>query len=123
MRPKKEELCGGVLTSSSGVLQSPRYPSQYPSRASCVWKIHGVNGKRVQLQFEAFELETETQCNFDHLDIQERLNSSTKMRPIGRFCGNKAPPLISTSAQEVWVKFQSDSTVQKKGFKAKYSLK
>ena len=122
MRPKREQLCGGDLTSAAGVLQSPHHPSQYPGHATCVWRIHGAEGKRIQLQFEAFELEVESRCLYDRLDIQEKLYSFSKPRALGRFCGNKTPPLISTAAREVWVKFHSDGTVHKSGFKATYSL-
>uniref|UniRef100_A0A8C3ESN5 Uncharacterized protein n=1 Tax=Corvus moneduloides TaxID=1196302 RepID=A0A8C3ESN5_CORMO len=31
--------CGGLLSSSSGTLQSPFYPGNYPNNANCVWEI------------------------------------------------------------------------------------
>lgn len=67
-----------------------------------------------------FDLENERQCKYDYLDIQAKYRSSGNMRPIGRFCGTMKPPLIDTKGGELWVKFKSDGTVQRRGFRAKY---
>lgn len=120
MRPKKEKLCGGTLYGPKGTLHSPRYPLRYPSRSDCLWKIQGRRGKKVFLSFEMFDLENERQCKYDYLDIQSKYSSSSNMRPIGRFCGKMKPPLIGTRGGELWVKFKSDGTVQRRGFRAKY---
>ena len=120
MRPKKEELCGGVLHRSSGVVQTPGYPSLYPNKAKCLWKITSPDGKKVILQFESFDLESQTSCKYDFIDIQEKDSSSSEVKPVGRFCGNKRPPVITTTSNELLITFQSDGTVQKTGFRAKY---
>uniref|UniRef100_A0A803VN10 CUB domain-containing protein n=1 Tax=Ficedula albicollis TaxID=59894 RepID=A0A803VN10_FICAL len=36
-------LCGGSVSDSSGVLQSPNYPGSYPNDADCVWEIQVEN--------------------------------------------------------------------------------
>ena len=51
--------CGGVLTQSIGIIQSPRYPNLYPSNANCQWTIQAPEGSAIVLQFQAFDLEEE----------------------------------------------------------------
>ena len=51
--------CGGVLTQSIGIIQSPRYPNLYPSNANCQWTIQAPEGSAIVLQFQTFDLEEE----------------------------------------------------------------
>lgn len=123
MRPQKEQLCGGELYHSKGTIYSPNYPSFYPGRSTCLWKIKSPRGRGARLLFEVFDLEKQRHCKYDFVDIQTTVGSSGRIRPIGRFCGKKMPPLISNKNGELWIKFHSDGTVQRKGFAAKYQFK
>ncbi len=31
--------CGGDITTSSGVIESPNYPENYPNNAECTWNV------------------------------------------------------------------------------------
>lgn len=44
-------FCGGSVSDSSGVLQSPNYPGSYPNDADCVWEIQVQNNFRITLTF------------------------------------------------------------------------
>ncbi|XP_032240944.2 tolloid-like protein 1 [Nematostella vectensis] len=122
MRPKREDLCGGILYGPKGIIQSPNYPSSYPSRVGCLWQILSPKGKHVKLTFETFELESEAHCQYDYVDIRAKYQISDKLRPVGRFCGNARPPAMEPKEDEIWINFQSDSTVQRKGFRAQYTF-
>ena len=43
--------CGGLISNSSGMLQSPNHPGSYPNNADCVWEIQVQNNFRVMLTF------------------------------------------------------------------------
>ncbi|XP_035693890.1 bone morphogenetic protein 1-like, partial [Branchiostoma floridae] len=104
-------------TGGKAILQSPGFPDYYPNRVDCVWRIVNRRGRHVRLRFRAFEVENQEDCTFDYLAIMETSRQSHRL--IGRFCGSKLPPTIVTSeGDELWVKFQSDGTVQRRGFSA-----
>lgn len=121
MRPKKEEFCGGDLYRTKGTVQSPDYPSLYPARSNCLWKLKSPRGRGALVLFEVFDLENQTHCKYDFVDIET--NVAGRIRPVGRFCGKKKPPFISVKNGEIWIRFRSDGTVQKQGFRAKYRFR
>lgn len=41
--------CGGVLTSSSGVISSPNFPNYYNHSDACAWLIQQPEGFRVNV--------------------------------------------------------------------------
>jgi len=47
--------------------------------------------------------------------------ASPSNRFLGKYCGPREPNKILTSGNEMLMVFKSDSSVQRKGFKAKYS--
>ena len=49
--------CGADLTTESGVITSPRFPSSYPDEANCEWKIAVDDGSRITLTFVMFEVQ------------------------------------------------------------------
>lgn len=48
--------CGGDLTTDSGEITSPRFPSSYPDNANCEWKIAVDDGSGITLTFVMFEV-------------------------------------------------------------------
>ena len=60
--------CGGDLTGSSGIIQSPNYPSNYPDYADCEWTITVDSSNIVYFEVLAFDLEQ--CCGCDYLDIR-----------------------------------------------------
>ena len=40
---------------------------------------------------------------------------------IGKFCGNKFPPIITSSGRSLWLRFTSDNTIEYQGFKIVYT--
>ena len=66
--------CGAVtpINLNSGVVVSPRFPSNYPSVADCRWTIQAPQGAQVTLEFTAFDLEpvnNQGVCSFDELKV------------------------------------------------------
>ena len=43
--------CGGKLFETSGLLESPNYPSLYPNVANCEWVISVPPSKIIEVEF------------------------------------------------------------------------
>ncbi|XP_058247955.1 adhesion G-protein coupled receptor G6 isoform X2 [Hemibagrus wyckioides] len=104
--------CDETLTSSSGIFTSPCYPSDYPSSLTCTWTLQAPAGFVLQLTFMDFELEEAQGCIYDSVVVSTGV----------KFCGLTANGLTLNSSTNVMVvTFNSDFSVQKKGFSISYS--
>ncbi|KAG9276492.1 cubilin [Astyanax mexicanus] len=116
--------CGGTIELKDGdppgYITSPDYPSNYPQNIDCVWIIMVPNGESVQLDFEDFYIEPNTQCAYDYLEIRDGVNSDTDL--IAKLCGNTKPSTQHSTASAMYLRFRTDQSVTHKGFKAKYSI-
>ena len=61
-------VCGRNLNGSSGIIQSPNFPSDYPDFSLCEWTITVDNGTTVYLELLAFDLEN--CCGCDYIEIR-----------------------------------------------------
>eukprot|EP00794_Sanderia_malayensis_P017800 gene17800-19576_t len=105
--------CGPDLTASSGVVTSPGYPAKYPNNMDCNTKITVPFGKVIQLTFNTFDVEDESDCLYDYLMIDD--GSSNKKR----LCGSSASKYISKS-NVLSLVFHSDSSMNGNGFKVSF---
>jgi len=69
--------------------------------------------------FNEFELESQQDCAYDHLEVYDGSASSAAI--LGRFCGSRKPDAITSSSNQMFVKFFSDASVQKRGFAASHT--
>jgi len=107
--------CGGEYDEATGVLQSPSYPKTYPPNAKCFFILETQPTKNIRLDFKAFELEKSFQCRYDYLEIRDGRTSDSRV--LAKLCGNKLPnPIISTD-NALYIKFVSDRTTSRSGFK------
>ncbi|XP_067273978.1 adhesion G-protein coupled receptor G6 isoform X2 [Pseudorasbora parva] len=106
--------CNVVLTDSQGSFTSPCYPNDYPPSQACKWTIQAPAGFIVQITFLDFELEEAHGCIYDRIVISTG-TSDTK------FCGLTPNGLtLNSSGNVMEVSFNSDFSVQKKGFHISY---
>lgn len=49
-------MCGGNLTTDTGEIKSPGFPSHYPFGVNCEWKIVVGDGPGITLTFLEFEV-------------------------------------------------------------------
>ncbi|EDW13989.1 dorsal-ventral patterning protein tolloid [Drosophila mojavensis] len=111
-------VCGGELSvdDSEGRLESPNYPLDYLPNKECVWKISVPKGFQVALKFQSFEVENHDSCVYDYVEVRDGPAQDAPL--IGVFCGYKPPPNMKSSGNSMYVKFVSDTSVQKAGFSA-----
>uniref|UniRef100_A0A8C3F4L8 Scavenger receptor cysteine-rich domain-containing protein DMBT1 n=1 Tax=Chrysemys picta bellii TaxID=8478 RepID=A0A8C3F4L8_CHRPI len=108
--------CGGVLQSSSGTFQSPFYPGNYPNNADCVWEIEAVSNYRVTLSFSDIVTEGGT-CQYDYIEIYDGPLYTSPL--LGKICYGSYLTYTSSS-NLMTVRFHSDSSITKRGFRAAY---
>uniref|UniRef100_H2ZHT4 Metalloendopeptidase n=1 Tax=Ciona savignyi TaxID=51511 RepID=H2ZHT4_CIOSA len=111
--------CEHSITSHMGEITSPNWPNKYPSRKDCTWHVSTTAGHMVKLVFNEFELESQPDCAYDHLEIYDGADATAAI--LGRYCGSKRPTPIVASTNHMFVKFFSDASVQKRGFSASHT--
>ncbi|XP_011152064.2 tolloid-like protein 2 isoform X1 [Harpegnathos saltator] len=115
----KEGGCKYEITAPMGTITSPNYPDYYPGRKDCVWHFTTKPGHRIKLVFRVFEMEPHQECAYDHIAIYD--GDSPDSITLGRFCGTKEPHPILATANQMYMVFKSDASVQRKGFLATHS--
>ncbi|NXG24737.1 DMBT1 protein, partial [Grallaria varia] len=109
--------CGGSISDSSGMLQSPYYPGSYPNNADCEWEIQVESNFRVTLTFRDIVMQSST-CQHDYIEIYDGPRHSSPL--LGRLCSGSFPTYVSSSNM-MTVCFHSDSRDSFRGFQAHYS--
>ncbi|KAM4742101.1 platelet-derived growth factor D [Anableps anableps] len=112
-----------TVTPAGGVIFSPNYPKAYPRNLFLSWKLLSPPGSLIHLEFdEQFNLEEPVngKCSYDFVEVEEKSQTSTIKR--GRWCGQKAPPSLTSKSNALRINFKSDDYfVAKPGFKIYYS--
>ncbi|XP_046777515.1 tumor necrosis factor-inducible gene 6 protein isoform X3 [Gallus gallus] len=110
--------CGGVFTDSKHVFKSPGYPNEYENDQICYWHIRVKYGQRIHLQFLEFDVEDDTACMADYLEIYDSYDDINGF--VGRFCGDELPDDIISTGNVMTLKFLSDASVTAGGFQIRY---
>ena len=111
-----------ILQGTSGIIKSPSYPGKYGNNHNCGWKIIASTGNRVKLIIEDMDIESETNCRYDSLQIQNGVLYNTDVRP-GKLCGSlTSNSTFSSYRQTLIVRFVTDGSVTNRGFKARYTV-
>lgn len=64
-------------------------------------------------------MEAHLECAYDHLEVFDGRNA--RAPSLGRFCGARKPPPVVSGGSDMFLRFFSDNSVQKKGFEASYA--
>ena len=64
-------------------------------------------------------MEAHLECVYDHLQIHD--GEDARAPSLGRFCGAKKPPPVISSGNQMFLRFYSDNSVQKRGFELSHS--
>lgn len=63
-------------------------------------------------------MEAHLECAYDHLEIFDGKDGGASS--LGRFCGTRKPSPVVSSSNQMFLRFLSDNSVQKRGFDASY---
>nr|CAB3264299.1 Tolloid protein [Phallusia mammillata] len=114
-----EAACGGFVTTLDGEITSPNWPQDYPTNKQCTWQIVAPPQHKITIQFDKFELEGNEVCKYDYVEVRSGLSESSKLN--GKFCGAELPPIITSTSNQMRIKFSSDDTVAKRGFRIRFT--
>ena len=82
------------------------------------WTLSNPNGL-IFIEFTEFQLEAHASCRYDWVQIID--GDGTTLLP--KSCGGTVPAAIISKTGEAIVKFHSDYSVVRKGFRLQYSYK
>ncbi|XP_018547091.1 procollagen C-endopeptidase enhancer a [Lates calcarifer] len=111
--------CGGDLVADSGFVGSEGFPSFYKPNSKCTWRITVPEGNVVMLSFRIFDLEADSQCRYDYLDVYN--GHSNLVQKLGRFCGTFRPGALISTTNTMMLEMVSDAETQGRGFVAYFS--
>uniref|UniRef100_A0A3B5QYI0 Ovochymase 2 n=1 Tax=Xiphophorus maculatus TaxID=8083 RepID=A0A3B5QYI0_XIPMA len=80
IKQKMRELCSvtdGPVSDSEGVIRNPTFPDTYYDNNLCLWSIEAHPGHSILLEFDHFDVENSSYCQFDRLTV-----SGSKNRPV-----------------------------------------
>ncbi|XP_060950209.1 cubilin [Limanda limanda] len=112
--------CGGTFTDSEGIIISPNWPNDYAHNRQCIYLIRLPLGERVALNFTHMNLESHSGCAFDYVEVRDGRMETDPL--IGRYCGSSLPAPMVSSSNFLWIRFRSDSSVSRAGFRAVYTV-
>lgn len=64
--------------------------NNYPGGVDCEWVIVAEEGYGVELVFQTFEVEEETDCGYDYMELFDGYDSTAPR--LGRYCGSGVRP-------------------------------
>ncbi|XP_043234344.1 uncharacterized protein LOC122387849 [Amphibalanus amphitrite] len=110
--------CHEYQRSSSGTIESPGYPERYPANRECKWTLEAPVGHRITLQFSAFD----TEKDFDTAQILSGGATEESAVNIMTLSGQEdlASKLFTSASNFMIIKFRSDASVEKSGFRASW---
>ncbi|XP_071116011.1 blastula protease 10-like [Haliotis cracherodii] len=117
-----DKNCGGVLNATSGSLQTPDYPMDYPQNADCYWLIQGPPRSNIVLTFDAFDTDNELDCQWcacDYLEVKVY-----GLNKVGqRYCGTYVKNPIVYNSSSLLLHFHSDEIwTMNSGVKFSYKI-
>ncbi|KAI4811495.1 hypothetical protein KUCAC02_014399, partial [Chaenocephalus aceratus] len=104
--PRCEALCGGNVTSMNGTIYSPGHPAEYPHFQDCMWTVRVPPGYGISINFSVIN----TEPIYDYITVWDGPDQASPQ--IGQFSGNSVQEGVSTTANQVLIKFHSDFTYQ-----------
>ncbi|XP_060072061.1 tolloid-like protein 1 [Ylistrum balloti] len=114
--------CGGHLTAKDGqqrLYSHSKYGDQnYDNKMECEWVIEAKSNKRIKFYFVTFEIEDESECGYDNVEIYDGMHDTDPL--VDRYCGSKVPSEIISSGEYLLIRFKSDDTINWKGFSGIY---
>ncbi|KAK3572019.1 hypothetical protein QTP86_022249 [Hemibagrus guttatus] len=112
--------CGGTFTESQGIIISPNWPNNYAHNKQCIYLIRLPRSEQVAFNFTHMHLEHHTGCEFDYVEVRDGSGETAPL--FGKYCGTTLPAPILSSANVLWIRFKSDSSVSHAGFRAVYEI-
>ncbi|KAM6162076.1 cubilin isoform 2-T2 [Erethizon dorsatum] len=113
--------CGGELFGAMGSFSSPGYPGNYPPNKECIWYIRTAPGRRIQLTIHDFDVEYESTCRYDVLEVYGGPDfHSPRLTQLCAQRSSVTPMQVSSTGNELAIRFKTDSSINGRGFNASW---
>ncbi|XP_017013207.2 cubilin homolog [Drosophila takahashii] len=112
--------CGGSLRSSTGVIESPKYPNPISKNIYCEWELRVPLGSGTSLLVEDIDLGISTFCIFNSVDIYFETRLPNKKADISICNTIHKDRRIDTASNTAIVLFNADVAVGR-GFRISYA--
>lgn len=104
--------CGGdFINKNYGEFTSPNYPNGYPHSTECLWHIHSPSGLSIQLTLQDFDVEADSGCTFDYLNVYGGRDDTSPLL-LNQCHKISEPKTITSMGQSMTIKFRSDSSIR-----------
>ena len=90
------------FTAQNGIITSPLYPTEYPDKVDCIYTIYQPTGTTILLNFIFLDVENDTACGFDYLEIRDGPSEASNM--LEKLCGSDADFVIQSSQNKLWMR-------------------
>ncbi|CAK6981349.1 LOW QUALITY PROTEIN: enteropeptidase [Scomber scombrus] len=110
--------CGGPfeLWEPNSTFSSPNYPQSYGNKAKCVWTLHAVRGRNIQLHFLDFDVESTN----DMVEVRDGAGPNSTLLAVLTGSTGPAHDFFSTT-NEMTVWFFTDRSGSGRGFRANFT--
>lgn len=116
--PPEFNMQNGTITTCQGNFYDAGGPSaNYSNGEDFVLTFYpSVVGAQLEINFTSFDVESQTSCSYDYLNIYNGENTSAAL--IGTYCGTSSPGLVvsSNSAGALTFEWHSDGSVTNPGW-------
>ena len=114
--------CSNTNDEEAKTINSPNYPSNYPNRKQCSWKVTAPEGARIKIEPFSYHLEDDRVCRLDYLKIYD--GPSNIYNRIARLCGSGFYEHLQTTSttNSLYLEFNSDISTSFSGFQLAFSL-
>ena len=99
-------------TKTDGIIESNQINTAYTNNMDCQWNIS--SNAVLELVFLRFN----TEASYDYVRVYSGGSLSSPL--IGTFTGSSLPAPITSSSNNLYVRFASDGSVTSQGFRARY---
>lgn len=114
--------CGGIFRANPGLINFPSAENKhYDNGEFCTWLIIAPEGLHIKLTWIRFQVENMEKCESDYLELFEE-DDNNDDNNLGKYCGSKFPPALTTSSNRLKLVFRSDSSVRLGGFSVSYTF-
>ncbi|CAL1547142.1 unnamed protein product [Lymnaea stagnalis] len=115
--------CGGEQRGDTGIITSPRYPTDYPNDAECSWTIIADPKKIIDLRFSKIDLDGYGNSCPDYINVYD--GDSPRATLITKLCRQKTSSelqaiKIRSTGNKIHITFTSNGFNTGKGFQANY---
>ncbi|KAJ8727242.1 hypothetical protein PYW08_015639 [Mythimna loreyi] len=114
--------CGGIHRDTTGLINHPSGDdTTYKNYQTCKWLLIAPEGMHIKITWNRFEIEHMPNCGSDYVELLE-IDEDNENNVLGKFCGNHAPPALTTSTNRLMINFESDGSIRSSGFSMSYTF-